>query len=128
MNCAMISAVVPAIMEIKIHCDLILLEKNNANVRGINTAVARSPIDRNPKSLMNEPENVAAKTTDNNKIPTIVILETLRFLADSFKEGFIFVNTSRTRIVDAPRVSPEPPIIIVISNVPSTIPPRNSGI
>ena len=115
-------------IEAKIHCDLILFGKNKANVRGMKTAVARNPIDKNPRSLMKEPENVAATKTDINNIHIMVSLDTLRFFEDSFMDGFIFIKTSRTRIVDEPRVSPEPPIIMVMSNVPRTIPPRNSGI
>ena len=123
-----IKAAVPAIMDVIIHLYLNLFGKNKANVNGTKTAVERSPIDKNPRSLMNEPENVAATNTDINNIPTIVSLDTLRFLEDSFNDGFIFIKTSRTRIVEEPNVKPEPPIMIVINNVPRTIPPRNSGI
>ena len=115
-------------IEAKIHCESILFGKNKANVRGMKTAVARNPIDKKPRSLMNDPENVAATKTDINNIHIMVSLDTLRFFEDSFMDGFIFIKTSRTRIVEAPRVSPEPPIIMVMSNVPRTIPPRNSGI
>ena len=128
MNCETTSAAVPAMMETTIHWYLNLFGKNKANVNGRNTAVARNPIDKNPKSLMNDPENVAATITDIVNIPTIVSRDTLRFFDDPLNAVFIFMKTSRTKIVDAPRVRPEPPIIIVINNVPRTIPPRNSGI
>ena len=82
----------PAIIEVIIHWYLNLLEKNKANVNGTKTAVVRNPIDKNPRSLMNDPENVAATNTDINNIPIIVSRETLRFLDDSFKEGFIFIK------------------------------------
>ena len=114
-------------MDITIHLYLNLFGKNKANVKGMKTAVERSPIDKNPRSLMNEPENVAATNTDINNIPTIVRRDTLRFFDDSLNDGFILMKTSRTRIVEEPRVSPEPPIIMVINNVPSTMPPKNSG-
>ena len=125
--CVKIKAAVPAIIDIIIHLYLNFLGKNNASVKGMKTAVERSPIDKNPKSLMNDPENVAATNTDINNIPMIVSLDTLRFFDDSLNDGFIFMKTSRTRIVEEPSVNPEPPIIMVINNVPSTIPPKNSG-
>ena len=82
------SATVPAIIDIIIHWYLNLFGKNNANVRGIKTAVARSPIDKNPKSLINEPENVAATNTDISNITTIVSRDTLRFLEESALEQY----------------------------------------
>ena len=41
---------------------------------------------------------------------------------------FCGLKTSFTNIVEAPKVSPEPPMMIVINKVPSTMPPRNFGI
>ena len=81
-------------IETTIHWYLNLFEKNKANVNGRNTAVARNPIDKNPKSLMNDPENVAATITDINNIPTIVSRDILRFFDDSLNVGFIFMKTS----------------------------------
>ena len=43
------------------------------------------------------------------------------------KRALIFVYTSRTRIVAAPKESPLPQPIILISNVPNIIPPNQSG-
>ena len=94
-------------MDVIIHWYLNFLEKNNANVKGTNTAVARNPIDKNPRSLMKVPEKDAATTTDINNIPMMVSRETARFLDDSLNEGFIFMKTSRTNMVDDPSVNPE---------------------
>lgn len=119
---------VPAMMETSIHDDLKRLGKNIAILKGTKTAVARNPMDKNPRSLIKVPENEVATTTDIAKIPTIVNRVSFKFFLDSFKFGFMRTKTSRTNIVEEPNVSPEPPIMTVTSKVPSTIPPKNSGI
>lgn len=80
---------VPAIIEARIHFGRMCCGKNKAKVSGKNTAVARKPIDRNPKSLMKLPENDAAAATPKSKMTTIVSLEISKLRFDSLIFGLI---------------------------------------